>query len=132
MEYAIGVGLALAVCVFAMVTGYDRERVFYPTVVTVVASFYVLFAAMGGSGAVVAQESVIAAGFAGLGVIGFKKNLWVAAAALAGHGVFDFVHHLVIRNEGMPEWWPGFCGSFDVVAGVFVGVLLWRRGRFKS
>ena len=37
MEYLIGVGLAAAVYGFAMVSGFDRERVFYPTVLVVVA-----------------------------------------------------------------------------------------------
>jgi hypothetical protein len=40
-------------------------------------------------------------------VAGFKKNLWVIVAALAGHGVFDFFHHLFIQNPGVPVWWPG-------------------------
>ncbi len=31
MEYPFGVGLAVAVCVFAMVAGFDREPVFYLT-----------------------------------------------------------------------------------------------------
>ncbi len=46
MEYLIGVGLAVAVCAFAMVSGFDRERVFYPTMVLVVAHYYILFAVM--------------------------------------------------------------------------------------
>jgi len=31
MEYLIGVGLAVVGCAFAMLTRFDRERVFYPT-----------------------------------------------------------------------------------------------------
>src|SRR6185437_8824734 len=44
MEYLIGIGLAVVVCVFAMLAGFDRDRVLYPTLVIVVASYYVLFA----------------------------------------------------------------------------------------
>ena len=64
-----------------------------------------------------------------LAVAGFQKNLWLAAVGLAGHGVFDFVHHLFIRNPGVPEWWPGFCGSFDVLAGGVLALLLMQRSR---
>jgi len=39
MEYLIGVGLALVVCAFAMLTGFDRDRVFYPTLLTVIATY---------------------------------------------------------------------------------------------
>ncbi len=130
MEYLIGAGLAAAVCVFAMVAGFDRDRVFYPTVAIVIATYYILFAAMGSSTRVLAQESLVAGGFLALAVAGFKQNLWVIVAALAGHGVFDLFHHVVIHNAGVPVWWPGFCLSFDVLAGGFLALLLMRRSGF--
>lgn len=130
MEYLIGTGLAVAVCVFARLSGFDRDRVFYPTMVIVVATFYILFAVMGNSMSALAAESLVAVGFVGVAVAGFKKNLWLAAAGLAGHGVFDFFHHLLVENPGVPVWWPGFCGSFDVLAGGFLAVLLMRRSGF--
>src|SRR4051794_5054835 len=63
MEYLIGVGLAVLVCVFAMVVGFDRDRAFYPTVVAVNATYYILFAVMGSSTAVLAIECVFASAF---------------------------------------------------------------------
>jgi hypothetical protein len=65
-------------------------------------------------------------------VAGFKKNLWLIVAGLAGHAVFDFFHHLFIQNPGVPVWWPGFCLSFDVLAGGFLAMLLMRRSGFNS
>ena len=120
----------MAVCVYAMLAGFDRERVFYPTVSVVVATYYILFAAMASSTLALAEESLVAAMFLVLAVIGFRKSLWLTAAALAGHGVFDSVHHLLIRNPGVPIWWPGFCLSFDVLAGGLLAVLLVRRSGF--
>lgn len=132
MEYLIGVGLAVLVCAFATLVGFDRDRVFYPTVVIVNASYYILFAVIGSSTPALMLESVITCAFAAVAVAGFKKNLWLIAAALAGHGVVDFFHHLFIRNPGVPVWWPGFCLSFDVLAGAFLAVLLIRRSGFAS
>ena len=132
MEYLIGVGLAAAVCAFAMVSGFDRERVFYPTMVLVVAHYYILFAVMGSSMPVLALEAVAAAAYLALAIIGFKKSLWITAVALAGHGVFDLFHHLLIQNPGVPAWWPGFCMSFDVVAGGLLALLLMRRPGFAA
>ncbi len=132
MEYLIGVGVAAAVYVFAMVSGFDRERVFYPTLVAVVAHYYILFAVMGSSSPVVALETLAAAAFLALAVMGFQKSLWLTAAALAGHGIFDFFHHLLIQNPGVPAWWPGFCMSFDVLAGGLLAVLLRRRPGFAG
>ena len=117
MEYLIGVGLAVVVCAFAMLTGFDRDRVFYPTLAIVIATYYILFAVIRSSTLALALECLIASVFIALAVAGFKKNLWLIAAALAGHGVFEFFHHLLIQNPGVPVWWPGFCLSFDVLAG---------------
>jgi hypothetical protein len=132
MEYLIGAGLALAVGVFAMLTGFDRDRVFYPTVALVVATYYILFAAVGSSTPALAMESLAAAVFFAVAVAGFRKNLWLAVAALAGHGVFDFFHHLYVQNPGLPAWWPGFCLGFDVPAGAIFAVLLMRRPGFAA
>jgi hypothetical protein len=127
MEYLIGVGLALLVCAFAMLVGFDRDRVFYPTMVLVVATYYILFAVMGSSMTALGLESAAATGFVVLAVVGFRKSLWLIVAALVGHGVFDFFHHRVIQNPGVPVWWPGFCMSYDVLAGGFLAMLLLTR-----
>ena len=127
MEYLIGVGLAVAVCVFAMAAGFDRDRVFYPTMLLVVATYYILFAAMGSSARVLAMESLIAAVFFALAVVGFKRSMWVIVAGLIAHGVSDYFHHYFVTNPGVPVWWPGFCMGFDVLAGGFLAMLLMRR-----
>jgi hypothetical protein len=130
MEYLIGVVLALVVCAFAMLAGFDRDRVFYPTLLTPIATYYVLFAVMGSSTPALIIESLVAGAFLMLALAGFKRNLWVIVVALAGHGVFDFFHHMFIQNPGVPVWWPGFCGSFDILAGGFLAMLLMRRSGF--
>jgi hypothetical protein len=129
MEYVIGILLALAVTGGATAIGFDRERVFYPTVLIVIAAYYVLFAAVGGSTAVVITESLAAGVFLLVAVIGFKTRLWLVAAALAGHGIFDAIHHLLIENPSVPHWWPGFCMAFDVTAGIYLAILLMVRSR---
>lgn len=128
MEYLIGFLLSLAVAAFAISVGLDRERAFYPTVLIVVGSYYVLFAAMGAHGRPLVLEIAVAIGFLLLATIGYKKSLWLVAIALVGHGVFDLVHHLVIENPGVPRWWPGFCMAFDVIFG---GVLALRLARHR-
>jgi hypothetical protein len=127
MEYLIGMFLSLAVVALAATMGMDRDRAFYPTVLIVVASYYVLFAAMGASGRTIVVEIVVASGFLMFAIVGYKISLWLVAIGLVGHGVFDIFHHLVIENPGMPHWWPGFCMACDVVLGGFLMVLLWRR-----
>jgi len=124
MPFVIGIVLSLGVAVFARTVGLDRDRAFYPTIVIVVASYYVLFAAMSGSTSALLIESIVMAGFTAVAVMGFKKSGWIVALALAGHGVFDAFHGHVITNPGVPSWWPAFCGAYDVGAAIGLAWLL--------
>jgi hypothetical protein len=95
----------------------------------VVATYYVLFAVIDGRNDVLLSELAIAAVFTGLAVVGFKRNLWIAVGAIAGHGVMDFFHHNLVHNSGVPRGWPGFCMTFDLTAAAFVGCVLAFRAR---
>ena len=127
MEYGIGLILAAAVICLATGVGLARDRSFYPTVLIVIGSYYVLFATMAASRRTLVLESVVAIIFLLFGVVGFRKNLWFVVVALIGHGMFDFVHHFFIDNPGVPHWWPGFCLAFDALLGVFLALQLIRH-----
>ena len=114
--------LSLGVALFARFAGFDRDRAFYPTVLIVVGSYYVLFAAMAGSLHTVLLESVLMTAFLVAAVAGFKSSAWIVVGALAGHGVLDAFHGRVLENSGVPAWWPAFCLAFDLGA---AGSLAW-------
>lgn len=119
----IGSALAAAVGLLAHVVGYDRERSFYAVVLTVVASFYVLFNVMSQGNDLIIEIAFFSM-FAILAIIGFRTSLWIVVAGLALHGVFDFFRHSFLAGLGVPEWWPSFCGSYDVVAALGLAMLL--------
>jgi hypothetical protein len=98
LEYLVGLILSVAAAGFATAIGLDRERAFYPTVLIVIASYYVLFAVMGGSSRALLVEIIVASGFLISAVLGFKRSLWFVVAAIVGHGVFDFVHHWLLKT----------------------------------
>ena len=127
MEYAIGIALALIVSSFARLTGFDRDRAFYPTMVIVIALYYVLFAVMAASSRALVVDSLAMTLFVVVAAIGFKRDLWLVVAGLAAHGVFDAFHSRVVTNPGVPEWWPAFCLAFDVGAAAFLAWLLLAR-----
>ena len=130
MEYGIGLLLSLACVGLATATGMGRQRVFYPMLMAAIASYYVLFAAMGTSARAVWLESVVAVAFLLLTVAGFRTSLWLVVVALLGHGLLDSVHHTIIDNPMVPHWWPGFCLVFDGVVGGCLAVVLLKRGSF--
>jgi hypothetical protein len=90
----------------------------------VIASYYALFAVMGGSIQVLIVESTVAAAFLGIALAGFKSTLWLVVTALAAHGVFDLIHGHLYANPGVPVWWPSFCLAYDVVAAAYLAWLL--------
>lgn len=130
MEYLVGILLSLGTIVLAAVIGFARERSFYSTVLIVIATYYVLFAAMGAERRTLVIEIVIASGFILFAVLGFRGSLWLVAAALVGHGIFDFIRPSLIANPGVPHWWPGFCMAFDVLFGGWLAFLLLQRRNF--
>jgi hypothetical protein len=124
MEYLTGTMVGLAIGAAATAIGFDRCRSFYPTVLLVIASYYLLFVAMGGPNAAIWPEILAFLLFAGAAIGGFRRNLWIVAAALIGHGAFDVVHDRLVENRGVPEWWPGFCLGFDLAFGLYLSIRL--------
>jgi hypothetical protein len=127
----IGAFLAFAVGLLATAARLDRDRAFYPTVMIVIASYYVLFAAMGASTHALVLESLVGAVFLVAAVFGFRSSLWVVVVALAAHGLFDLVHGGIISNPGVPGWWPAFCLTYDITAAAYLAWLL-RSGRIRA
>jgi hypothetical protein len=127
MPYVIGIVLSAGVALFARKVGFDRDRAFYPTVMIVIAAYYVLFAVMSGSVQAVVIESAVMTLFAAAAVAGFKSSAWIVVFALAGHGVFDAVHHYVIDNAGVPAWWPAWCLAYDIGAAAILAWLIKRE-----
>ncbi|WP_309645301.1 alpha/beta fold hydrolase [Phenylobacterium sp.] len=129
MEYLIGPLLALAIGAFATAAGFDRERAFYPVVMIVIASYYVLFAILSGSLSALALEIWVLCGFGAVAVAGFKRNLWLVVAALLGHAAFDLIHPDLFASTGAPRWWPMFCLTFDVTAAFCLAARLMPANR---
>lgn len=132
MAMIVGGVLAVFAGLLGRVIGLDRDRAFYPTVMIVIASLYVLFAAMGASTGTLVREAVVGSLFVAAAAVGFRSSLWIVVAALAGHGIFDVFHHAIIPNPGVPPWWPAFCGAYDVTAAMYLAWLIRRSPTLRS
>lgn len=119
MAFAISSTIALGVAVFARVSRFDRDRAFYPTVLMVTASYYVLFAVLGDSMPALVIDGVGLIAFTAAAVLGVR-NQSIVALGLAAHGVLDVFHGHLVANPGVPEWWPAFCLGFDVGAAAWL------------
>lgn len=120
MPIMVGLLLAVGVAALARFTRFDRDRSFYPTVLMIIASYYVLFAVMGGSSRALGWELAVALAFSTIAIIGALHAPVLVGVGIMAHGLFDLVHDGLVENAGVPTWWPGFCGSVDVLLGLWV------------
>lgn len=122
----IGVVLALGVAAYASWIGLDRDRAFYPTIVVVIAFYYVLFSVMSGSSTTMMSEIAIASIFVAAASLGFRRSMWLIVVALAAHGILDAFHGSLVVDSGVPQWWPPFCMSYDLTAAGVLALVLRR------
>lgn len=73
---------------------------------------------MGGSGQALIGELVIAVVFSTVAILGAIFLPTLVGVSIMAHGLFDFVHDVIINSSGVPIWWPTFCGSIDVLLGM--------------
>jgi len=130
MPLVVGVLLAIAIAALAKFTRFDEDRSFYSTVLVIIASYYVLFAVLSGSSHALIWELAIAIAFSTVAILGALFLPTLVGMGIVAHGLFDLVHDSVIENAGVPAWWPIFCGSIDVVLGLWVIILI--RSRLTS
>jgi hypothetical protein len=116
----------LAVGLFGTLTGFDRERAFYPTALVVIASYYILFAVMAGASQALVPEFLLFAGFVALAAWGFRRDLRLVMLGLVAHGALDLFHDALVTNPGVPAWWPAWCGAYDIAAPTYLAILVWR------
>jgi uncharacterized membrane protein HdeD (DUF308 family) len=116
----IGLLLAVGIAALARFTRFDEDRSFYSTILIIIASYYVLFAVLGGSRHALGWELVIGVVFSAVAIIGALVLPALVGIGIIAHGLFDLVHDVLITNSGVPTWWPSFCGSIDVSLGLWV------------
>lgn len=120
MSYFIGLLVAAAVAALGHGVGFDRSRNYYPIILIVSASYYTLFAALGGSREALWAEALAFVAFTVLAVLGFRWSRWLAVAGLLAHAFFDAIHGLFLATPGLPLGWPAFCLAFDVALAAYV------------
>jgi hypothetical protein len=126
IAFIIGVALAIALSIFGRLTGYEKDRSFFPTLLIVIASYYLLFATLTDSVSTLLIEIAVALFFAVIAVWGSFKFPVLVGAGIALHGFFDFTYGHFYINSGVPVWWPAFCAGIDIPFGLWVMYLSYK------
>ena len=126
IAFIIGAALAVALSIFGKLTGYEKDRSFFSTLLIVIASYYLLFAVLDGSVSTILIEIAVAAFFYLLAVWGGFRFPVIVGAGIALHGLFDFMYGYLYVNNGVPVWWPAFCAGIDIPFGLWVMFLKYK------
>jgi len=94
---------------------------------------YAFFALQAGEQAVGVKEMIYGIPFVVVGLVfafvSVRHSAVVVGAFWILHGLYDLTHSQFFTNVGVPDWYPVFCFSVDVVVGAY---LLWLSRRISN
>jgi hypothetical protein len=127
--YALAAGIAVAifVVVFFRSTRLEKRKWAYPLLLSTFPVFYWVFAVYGSDSTALQREILAGLSFFALSYwayrLGSFSALLVLGIGYTGHAIYDFGHNALFVNSGAPSWWPEFCGSIDLLIGIYLLVM---------
>ena len=120
----VGIIVAIVVVIWFRNTKLEKKVWVYPLLIVTFPVYYWVFAIYGSDLPALYTEILVGFVFIGLAFIAIKINrktgLVILATTCILHGVYDVIHDKLFINSGTPSWWPEFCGSVDVLIGVYL------------
>ncbi len=127
------VGVAIGILVIMVARSIRGERWLYSIGLLTLPSLYAFFALRAADHATGLKEMIYGLPFLAAGLafafVSVRKSAIVVGAFWIVHGVYDIVHDQFVSNAGVPDWYPAFCFSVDVVVGAY---LLWLSRRLPD
>ena len=96
----------------------------YPLILSLYPVIYFCFALYANDNEALFNELIFAIPIFFICIISAIKNIKYSAFILAvgyiGHAIYDIIHHQLFINSGTPLWWPEFCGTVDLIIGIYL------------
>lgn len=127
--YALAVGTAVAILVVVLFrkTNLEKQNWVYPLLLSTFPVYYLVFAVYGSDYTALQSELLAGVLFFALSYWAYRLRsftaLFVLAIGYIGHALYDVVHNALFVNSGAPVWWPEFCGSVDLLIGIYLLVM---------
>ncbi len=126
-------GAAVGVLTIGAARIIRGQRWLYALGLLTLPSLYAIFALRAGQQAVAARELMYGTPFIVAGLVFAFVSIRQSAIAVGAcwilHGLYDLIHSRLIANAGVPEWYPIWCFSVDVVVGAY---LVWLARRLPE
>jgi hypothetical protein len=127
------IGVAVGVLTIGLARLIRGQRWLYALGLLTLPSLYALFALQAGEQAVGVKEMIYGIPFVVVGLVfamvGVRQSAVVVGAFWILHALYDLTHGQFFTNPGVPDWYPVFCFSVDVVVGAY---LLWLSRRIPN
>jgi hypothetical protein len=121
---AVLLGAAAAVLTIVLARSIRGQHWLFPAGLLVLPTLYALFALQAGEQAVGATEMLYGIPFLVVGLAfsfaSIRHSAVVVGAFWMLHGLYDIMHSRLITNPGVPDWYPSWCCSVDVVIGAYL------------
>jgi ABC-type Na+ efflux pump permease subunit len=114
----IGAGVGFILMLGFWRAGFLAERSGLAVLLSAIAIFYPVFAAIEQDWSGLALHTLIFLGFTALALMGFRRGLYLIAGGLIAHAIFDA--GLITLGSPGPLWWPAFCAGVDLIAGIIL------------
>ncbi len=127
------IGVALGVVTIVSARIIRGESWVYALGLLTLPGLYAFFALQAGEQAVGVKELIYGLPYLVAGLlfafVSIRQSAIVVGAFWIFHGLYDLTHSHLIANAGVPDWYPAFCFSVDVVIGAYV---LWLSRRIPN
>lgn len=127
------VGVAAGVLTVVVARLIRGQRWFFAMGLLTLPGLYASFALFAGEQAIAVKELIYGAPFIAAGLlfafVSVRQSAVLVGAFWILHGLYDLTHRRLFTNAGVPDWYPVWCFSVDVVVGAY---LLWLSRRIPD
>lgn len=127
------IGAAVGVLTIVLARIIRGQHWVYSIGLLTLPSLYAFFALRAGEPAVAVNEMIYGIPFVVGGLVFAMVSVRYSAVVVGAlwilHGLYDLIHSQLITNAGVPDWYPAWCFSVDVVIGAY---LLWLSRRVSN
>ena len=126
------IGVAVGILTIVLARSIRGQHWLYSIGLLTLPSLYASFALHAGEPAVGVKEMLYGVPFIVAGLVfafvSVRQSAVLVGAFWILHALYDLTHNQFLTNAGVPDWYPVFCFSVDVVVG---GYLLWLSRRIS-
>lgn len=102
---------------------YKRHKA-YVVLLATFPVYYWIFALYARDSGALINEIIAGVAFFVTAALAYKygsiKGLIILAIGFVAHGIYDVVHLSLYPHSVAPIWWPEFCGSVDILLGIYM------------